>query len=107
MIRRPPRSTLFPYTTLFRSLCDEHELAALAVGVLAQPSRRFAQDAPMDLFEDLRELARDHEDALRTQRGRHVLGAFDHAVGRFVEHHRVWQGAKPLERLAPKARLCR
>src|SRR2546429_3781589 len=22
MIRRPPRSTLFPYTTLFRSLCD-------------------------------------------------------------------------------------
>src|SRR3712207_9186298 len=23
MIRRPPRSTLFPYTTLFRSLCRE------------------------------------------------------------------------------------
>src|SRR2546422_10494127 len=23
MIRRPPRSTLFPYTTLFRSLCWE------------------------------------------------------------------------------------
>src|SRR5690349_24063114 len=22
MIRRPPRSTLFPYTTLFRSMCD-------------------------------------------------------------------------------------
>src|SRR5256885_13151820 len=22
MIRRPPRSTLFPYTTLFRSACD-------------------------------------------------------------------------------------
>src|SRR5258705_9840686 len=26
MIRRPPRSTLFPYTTLFRSLgCEENE----------------------------------------------------------------------------------
>src|SRR2546422_2907680 len=25
MIRRPPRSTLFPYTTLFRSLCHDHE----------------------------------------------------------------------------------
>src|SRR2546430_8974286 len=25
MIRRPPRSTLFPYTTLFRSLYDEFE----------------------------------------------------------------------------------
>src|SRR2546430_9942286 len=24
MIRRPPRSTLFPYTTLFRSLVDLH-----------------------------------------------------------------------------------
>src|SRR2546429_5699543 len=24
MIRRPPRSTLFPYTTLFRSLDEEH-----------------------------------------------------------------------------------
>src|SRR3712207_7961949 len=26
MIRRPPRSTLFPYTTLFRSLAALHEL---------------------------------------------------------------------------------
>src|SRR2546430_4248376 len=28
MIRRPPRSTLFPYTTLFRSLERLHHLAA-------------------------------------------------------------------------------
>src|SRR3712207_8229513 len=27
MIRRPPRSTLFPYTTLFRSLVDDLERA--------------------------------------------------------------------------------
>src|SRR2546429_6003086 len=26
MIRRPPRSTLFPYTTLFRSHCDRREV---------------------------------------------------------------------------------
>src|SRR2546430_12684666 len=26
MIRRPPRSTLFPYTTLFRSGCQNHRL---------------------------------------------------------------------------------
>src|SRR5256885_9675029 len=26
MIRRPPRSTLFPYTTLFRSPCQLNEL---------------------------------------------------------------------------------
>src|SRR3712207_9490659 len=28
MIRRPPRSTLFPYTTLFRSLAGQHALLA-------------------------------------------------------------------------------
>src|SRR2546427_5051612 len=28
MIRRPPRSTLFPYTTLFRSLANYGQLAA-------------------------------------------------------------------------------
>src|SRR5256885_4084993 len=28
MIRRPPRSTLFPYTTLFRSLYDARHLVA-------------------------------------------------------------------------------
>src|SRR3712207_7126529 len=29
MIRRPPRSTLFPYTTLFRSVKDDDEVQAL------------------------------------------------------------------------------
>src|SRR2546430_12143845 len=32
MIRRPPRSTLFPYTTLFRSACDD---SVLNSGVVA------------------------------------------------------------------------
>src|SRR3712207_8710190 len=36
MIRRPPRSTLFPYTTLFRSAVDEHPLDGGGVGGLAQ-----------------------------------------------------------------------
>src|SRR5256885_5260078 len=44
MIRRPPRSTLFPYTTLFRSIAHHHGaqedhqvgLVALAVGVAEQ-----------------------------------------------------------------------
>src|SRR3712207_6977270 len=33
MIRRPPRSTLFPYTTLFRSGKKRHRAAAAAVAV--------------------------------------------------------------------------
>src|SRR3712207_7279115 len=36
MIRRPPRSTLFPYTTLFRS---EPDLLVLARGLEDQPRR--------------------------------------------------------------------
>src|SRR2546427_7604103 len=37
MIRRPPRSTLFPYTTLFRSayFADAQRQATRAAGVLA------------------------------------------------------------------------
>src|SRR2546430_11585796 len=35
MIRRPPRSTLFPYTTLFRSVGPHHEGHAQPLAVLA------------------------------------------------------------------------
>src|SRR2546422_4998221 len=36
MIRRPPRSTLFPYTTLFRSLLQRLQEAQLAAGLAQQ-----------------------------------------------------------------------
>src|SRR2546430_10811609 len=38
MIRRPPRSTLFPYTTLFRSLCAVLLLAADQPKIPPMPS---------------------------------------------------------------------
>src|SRR3712207_7963726 len=37
MIRRPPRSTLFPYTTLFRSRCLGRRSFALHGGVQTHP----------------------------------------------------------------------
>src|SRR3989441_13327624 len=40
MIRRPPRSTLFPYTTLFRS-----DLPPLVLDLLQAPEDRAAADA--------------------------------------------------------------
>src|SRR3712207_7503095 len=52
MIRRPPRSTLFPYTTLFRSghLVDEGpvrvEVAQVAAGELGQLGQRPDDDQP-------------------------------------------------------------
>src|SRR4051794_41305290 len=39
MIRRPPRSTLFPYTTLFRSLSEERELPRLVDARVSQVSQ--------------------------------------------------------------------
>src|SRR3712207_6918345 len=43
MIRRPPRSTLFPYTTLFRSYVGQpqHDTAAQWLGL---QGRRFSND---------------------------------------------------------------
>src|SRR5690348_17391172 len=40
MIRRPPRSTLFPYTTLFRSAGHVEERRELALGVPADRGRQ-------------------------------------------------------------------
>src|SRR5256885_12499931 len=37
MIRRPPRSTLFPYTTLFRSQCTMEEFELRYVEVMVHP----------------------------------------------------------------------
>src|SRR2546427_8210889 len=53
MIRRPPRSTLFPYTTLFRSLArEERHLEQPAVdqdvGTVRQGDRRHAAEHPLD-----------------------------------------------------------
>src|SRR5260370_26886886 len=50
MIRRPPRSTLFPYTTLFRSKSETTELGHIASLVthyaLANPGRQFILTTP-------------------------------------------------------------
>src|SRR3712207_7146020 len=44
MIRRPPRSTLFPYTTLSRSETDLKEITGIRLEVLADP--RLPQNGP-------------------------------------------------------------
>src|SRR2546430_14951421 len=54
MIRRPPRSTLFPYTTLFRSPVDVAELfAGRIVDVHAiERNRRLVEIAGVDRSEE-------------------------------------------------------
>src|SRR3712207_7137481 len=51
MIRRPPRSTLFPYTTLFRSRERQQALLNLAVDRVVRELREVEALAAHDLFE--------------------------------------------------------
>src|SRR2546430_5776512 len=60
MIRRPPRSTLFPYTTLFRSQRSNLQLVALDRGRELPGSARMT-NARMDLVTEPREVARGGE----------------------------------------------
>ena len=46
MIRRPPRSTLFPYTTLFRS---DEAMDEDVIVVTAQQRAQSSQDVPISL----------------------------------------------------------
>src|SRR2546430_7067816 len=46
MIRRPPRSTLFPYTTLFRSAGRAPQLRRLLVGIGELDEQRLAPRGP-------------------------------------------------------------
>src|SRR2546430_7562223 len=54
MIRRPPRSTLFPYTTLFRSARQAREHAAQVDGGVRRGPERVATDraVPGDVPDD-------------------------------------------------------
>src|SRR2546427_8213824 len=62
MIRRPPRSTLFPYTTLFRSMIEDHvvvcrpDLASVA---------RFRVHSPALVVE--RDRSEEHTSELQSQ----------------------------------------
>src|SRR3712207_8957292 len=77
MIRRPPRSTLFPYTTLFRSrLVVRHPLSTLAPRAMgAAVEGALSVDAVSD----------DFHSAVVTDRRELVDGALE-AVERSEEH---------------------
>src|SRR3712207_7209724 len=51
MIRRPPRSTLFPYTTLFRSRPGEPDEHPLAVGAHDERERVIEHDLLLALLQ--------------------------------------------------------
>src|SRR5258708_18993002 len=52
MIRRPPRSTLFPYTTLFRSYMDIDSLFSEEELMVRQTVRDFVDDQVIPIIEE-------------------------------------------------------
>src|SRR3712207_8623538 len=78
MIRRPPRSTLFPYTTLFRSVVrgrDEHD-GPHALGVIERQAddrvrahRGAGEDGALDPVpvEDLQQRSEEHTSELQSR----------------------------------------
>src|SRR5689334_24334036 len=77
MIRRPPRSTLFPYTTLFRSnrLVQEQRqpsiisgsLAALKTPLLFEPGEQWEYGSNMDWAGLVVERSEEHTSELQSQ----------------------------------------
>src|SRR3712207_7973191 len=68
MIRRPPRSTLFPYTTLFRSPPQRVRRAGDRRGDGAgQPLALQARDRPRDALPDRRDEVRPAQDRKSTR----------------------------------------
>src|SRR2546425_12376648 len=71
MIRRPPRSTLFPYTTLFRSVGEVDRLLAIVGDTHGEEQVRPAHEAEADAA------VRLHRGVDLRQRGR---GPLDHGL---------------------------
>src|SRR3712207_9123854 len=85
MIRRPPRSTLFPYTTLFRSrVVVATEVGKFVGRVALTPRRREPYTEPYDIVristqEDAREEDENRERAREIRNEAQKL-ARDHAI---------------------------
>src|SRR5687767_15679731 len=70
MIRRPPRSTLFPFTTLFRSLIDPHRVPDRAARGVERRDVRPAEPAALEV--EPRVVAPDEVEVVRARSEEHT-----------------------------------
>src|SRR5258708_8992541 len=90
MIRRPPRSTLFPYTTLFRSLsaaasvadCDSARV--MTTRFPASGDGGWSPTLPIDLFENFARAGIDEVYRQRSEEHTSELQSPDHLVCRLL-----------------------
>src|SRR2546425_8488612 len=70
MIRRPPRSTLFPYTTLFRSLVAHHSVLIVevfgAIGKVRQDVKFTCGENENPLVKELLDRSEEHTSELQS-----------------------------------------
>src|ERR1043166_9452190 len=102
MIRRPPRSTLFPYTTLFRSGEESPEQLLGALGTRREHRSRLPLEDPLQV------VALDREPAGEDERPAQAVLELANVPGPGVgaqQRHRRLRDRGPLElQLAPEAR---
>src|SRR2546427_8361037 len=68
MIRRPPRSTLFPYTTLFRSFTFKRSLIACSeVYAVAAILRTLNANMVLEIPTTVSSISRDRRDGVRSE----------------------------------------
>src|SRR5947208_4136782 len=94
MLRRPPRSTLFPYTTLFRS----HRVG---IAGLAGDVDIGVRLAPLDAISDLRSKHDPH--AMRSEEHTSELQSPDHLVCRLLLEKK--NNKAPINQPPPKHHL--
>src|SRR3989449_10869183 len=103
MIRRPPRSTLFPYTTLFRSVTMRARwlsgllvlLVLLAAGI---PEVAWGQTTPMEGLEKLS----PEERAIAERNLERWRSLSPEERARVVENYRPWKTMSPEEQRRPR-----
>src|SRR2546422_1327419 len=81
MIRRPPRSTLFPYTTLFRSVFDDRGISQIAADIQQVVERRDrGADIPADARVEFAAVCGDRRQDRKSTRLNSSHGYISYAV---------------------------
>src|SRR3712207_7177756 len=95
MIRRPPRSTLFPYTTLFRSHISRTRLAAKSFGISPVYTAHASYFELRDLYSIVREVV-GYGEYLRSEEHTSELQSRQYLVCRLLlekkkKNHKILQ----------------